>query len=50
LYPGFDFIPFRKYVSELIDGTARRAYAWKVTVMLMMTRLGPTYWFVYILS
>jgi hypothetical protein len=27
LYPGFDFIPFRKYVSELIDGTARRAYA-----------------------
>ncbi|KAJ4079900.1 hypothetical protein NW760_015135 [Fusarium oxysporum] len=27
LYPDFDFIPFRKYVSELIDGTARRAYA-----------------------
>lgn len=27
LYPDLDFIPFRKYVSELIDGTARRAYA-----------------------
>ncbi|KAJ5588200.1 isoflavone reductase [Penicillium hordei] len=27
LYPDVDFIPFRKYVSELIDGTARRAYA-----------------------
>ncbi|KAM5529319.1 isoflavone reductase family protein [Fusarium oxysporum f. sp. phaseoli] len=27
LYPDLDFIPFQKYVSELIDGTARSAYA-----------------------